>query len=125
MLFYSSYYFMMQQLYTIFTRARDFYVYAFGIILLLSTRNVNRSKMIRELNFHNYCLVYTDGSVSTNSAGFSFFIPEKMVKYSDTLPHFMCSFTAKCYAITTALEYLYQIFKHSKMLDYLGFPSSS
>ncbi|XP_025424002.1 uncharacterized protein LOC112693235 [Sipha flava] len=59
-----------------------------------------------ELNFHNYCLVYTDGSVSTNSAGFSFFIPERMVKYSDTLPQVVCSFTAECYAIATALGYI-------------------
>jgi ribonuclease HI len=51
-------------------------------------------------------LVYNDGSESTNSAGFSFFIPERMVKYPDTLPHITCSFTAKCYAITTALEYI-------------------
>lgn len=59
-----------------------------------------------KLNFHDYCLVYTDGSVSNNSAGFSFFIPEMMVKYSDTLPHFTCSFTAECYAIMTALEHI-------------------
>jgi ribonuclease HI len=59
-----------------------------------------------ELNFHNYCWVYTDDSVSTNLAGFSFFIPERMVKYFDTLPHITCSFTAECYTISTALEYI-------------------
>jgi ribonuclease HI len=29
-----------------------------------------------------------------------------MVKYSDTLPHVTCDFTAECYGITTALEYI-------------------
>jgi hypothetical protein len=29
-----------------------------------------------------------------------------MVKYSDTLPHITCSFTAECYTIITALEYI-------------------
>jgi len=45
-------------------------------------------------------------AVSTKSAGLSFFIPERIVKYPDTLPHFTCSFTAEYYAIMTALKYI-------------------
>jgi ribonuclease HI len=59
-----------------------------------------------DTNFHNYCLVYTDGSVSTSSAGFSFFIPKLKIKFSDTLPLVTCSFTAECYAIMVALNYI-------------------
>lgn len=40
-----------------------------------------------ESNFYKYYLAYTDDLVSTNLAGFLCFIPERMAKYSDSLPY--------------------------------------
>lgn len=35
--------------------------------------------------FLDYCLIFTDSSVSSNSAGFSYFIPSLNIKFSDVL----------------------------------------
>jgi ribonuclease HI len=51
-------------------------------------------------------MFYTDGSLSTKSVDFLFLIPEKMIKYSDTLSHDTCSFTTEYYAITGNLKYI-------------------
>ncbi|XP_050525071.1 uncharacterized protein LOC126896384 [Daktulosphaira vitifoliae] len=56
--------------------------------------------------FANYCLIFTDGSVYTNSAGFSFFIPSLNINFSDNLPSKACSFTTESYAISSALEFV-------------------
>uniref|UniRef100_A0A2S2Q117 ribonuclease H n=1 Tax=Sipha flava TaxID=143950 RepID=A0A2S2Q117_9HEMI len=55
------------------------------------------------MNFDNFVVVYTDGSVSHLSAGYSFFIPELHISFSNNLPP-SSSFTAECYAIIEALS---------------------
>lgn len=49
--------------------------------------------------FHEFCIVYTDGLVSSNSAGFPVFIPNHKLSFSDWLSHFIFSFSAEGYAI--------------------------
>lgn len=56
--------------------------------------------------FTNYLLIFTDGSVFTNSAGFSFYIPSLNINFSDNLPSKACSFTTESYAILSALEFV-------------------
>jgi len=48
-----------------------------------------------KLNFDNFIVVYTDGSVSPLSAGYSFFIPELNISFSNNLPPSSSSFTAR------------------------------
>jgi hypothetical protein len=56
------------------------------------------------MNFDHFIVVYTDGSVSPLSAGYSFFIPELHISFSNNLPPSSSSFTAECYAIIEALS---------------------
>lgn len=44
--------------------------------------------------------------MSNNSGGFSFFIPELNIKFSDILLHYSCSFTTQCYTIMMALIHI-------------------
>ncbi|KAL4143540.1 hypothetical protein QTP88_005859 [Uroleucon formosanum] len=58
------------------------------------------------LNYPNFIIIYTDGSVSPLSAGYSFFIPELHVSFSNNLPPSSSSFTAECCAILEALLFI-------------------
>ena len=58
------------------------------------------------LNYPNFTIIYTDGSVSPLSAGYSFCIPELHVSFSNNLPPSSSSFTAECYAILEALLFI-------------------
>lgn len=54
--------------------------------------------------FPLFILIYTDGSVSPISAGYSFFIPELCISFTNNLPPTASSFTAKCFAIVESLQ---------------------
>jgi ribonuclease HI len=56
------------------------------------------------MNFDHFIVVYTDGSVSPLSVGYSFFFPELHISFSNNLPPSSSSFTAECYAIIEALS---------------------
>jgi len=58
------------------------------------------------LNYPNFTIIYTDGSVSPLSAGYSFYIPELHISFSNNLPPSSSSFTAECYAILEALLFI-------------------
>uniref|UniRef100_A0A2S2R880 RNase H type-1 domain-containing protein n=1 Tax=Sipha flava TaxID=143950 RepID=A0A2S2R880_9HEMI len=55
------------------------------------------------INFSDHIIVYTDGSISPLSTGFSFYIPELLISFTNNLPPSSSSFTAECYAIIEAL----------------------
>ena len=55
-------------------------------------------------NFPNSLLIFTDGSVSVNSAGFSFFIPALNLSTASKLDAHASSFTTECHAIISALR---------------------
>lgn len=57
-----------------------------------------------KLNFDHFIVMYTDGSVSPLSAGYSFYIPELHISFSNNLPSSSWSFTAECYALIEALS---------------------
>ena len=59
-----------------------------------------------KLRFPNTLVIYTDGSVSRLSAGYSFYIPELHVSFANNLPPTTSSFTAECYAIYEALLFI-------------------
>jgi len=59
------------------------------------------------VNFPNFIVVYTDGSISPLSAGFAFYIPELHVSFSNNLPSSSSSFAAECYAIIDALTLIF------------------
>ncbi|XP_060846488.1 uncharacterized protein LOC132926168 [Rhopalosiphum padi] len=61
------------------------------------------------VNFPNFIVVYTDGSVSPFSAGYAFYIPELRVSFSNNLPSSSSSFTAECYAIFDALTLIFNL----------------
>lgn len=54
--------------------------------------------------FPLFILIFTDGSVSPLSAGYSFYIPEFHISFSNNLPPTASSFTAECFAIIEALN---------------------
>uniref|UniRef100_A0A2H8TL40 RNA-directed DNA polymerase from mobile element jockey n=2 Tax=Melanaphis sacchari TaxID=742174 RepID=A0A2H8TL40_9HEMI len=58
------------------------------------------------LNYPNFTIIYTDGSVSPLSAGYAFYIPELHISFSNNLPPSSSSFTAECYAIFEALLFI-------------------
>jgi ribonuclease HI len=58
------------------------------------------------LKFSNFIVIYTDDSVSPLSAGYSFYIPELHISFSNNLPPSYSSFTAECYAILEALHFI-------------------
>jgi len=60
-------------------------------------------------NFPDSLPVFTDGSVPSNSAGFSFFLPTLNISFADKLNSFSSSFTAECYAIISALEFVFSL----------------
>lgn len=49
-------------------------------------------------------LIFTDGLVSFNSAGFSYFIPKLNWSFCNKLLHFISSFTVEYYAVMSALR---------------------
>jgi len=53
--------------------------------------------------------IFTDGSVSPNSAGFSFFIPSLDISFADKLHPLTSSFSAECYAIISALQFSFTL----------------
>jgi len=57
-------------------------------------------------NYPNFTIIYTDGSVSPFSAGYSFYIPELHISFSNNLPSSSSSFSAECYAILEALLFI-------------------
>jgi ribonuclease HI len=59
--------------------------------------------------FPNYSIIYTDGSVSSNSAGFSFYIPSLQLCFSDCLPYLSSSFSAEGFALIHALRYIHSL----------------
>ncbi|VVC28773.1 Ribonuclease H-like domain,Ribonuclease H domain [Cinara cedri] len=67
---------------------------------------VNNSFSSYLLNFSNFIIIYTDSSVSPLSAGYSFYIPELHVSFSNNLSSSSSSFTAECYAILEALHFI-------------------
>ncbi|KAL4103296.1 hypothetical protein QTP88_018673 [Uroleucon formosanum] len=60
-------------------------------------------------NFRSSVQIFTDGSVSPNSAGFSFFIPSLNFSFSDKLHPLTSSFSAECYAIISALQFIFTL----------------
>lgn len=54
--------------------------------------------------FPLFILIYTDGSVSPISAGYSFFIPELCISFTNNLPPTASSYTAECFAIIESLQ---------------------
>lgn len=73
-------------------------------------------------NFGNYIRVYTDGSVSPLSAGYSFYIPELHISFTNNLPPSSSSFTAECYAIIEALTLIANLTPNYYLIasDYLS-----
>jgi len=56
-------------------------------------------------NFPDSCLIFTDGSVVTRSAGCCFFfVPSFSVSVYDNLPRFVSSSSAECWPILLALR---------------------
>ncbi|KAL4099050.1 hypothetical protein QTP88_023545 [Uroleucon formosanum] len=66
-------------------------------------------------NFANFIVVYTDGSVSPLSAGYSFYIPNLHISFTNNLPPSSSSFTAECFAIIEALNCI-SSFSYKKFL---------
>jgi ribonuclease HI len=60
-------------------------------------------------NFPNSLLVFTDGSVSTSSAGFSFYIPTLKISFSSKINSLASSYTTECYAIINALQFIFSL----------------
>ena len=60
-------------------------------------------------NFPSFVQIFTDGSVSPNSAGFSFFIPSLSISFADKLHPQTSSFSAECYAIISALQFTFSL----------------
>lgn len=52
-----------------------------------------------EFNFPNFIVVYTNGSVSPLSTGYSSYIPVLYKSFTSNLPSFYSSFITECYAI--------------------------
>jgi len=82
-----------------------YFIYLFITSLNMSFSMVNKifSEFLK-LNFDNFIVVFTDGSVSPLSAGYSFYIPVLHISFSNNLPPSSSSFTAECYAIIEALS---------------------
>lgn len=57
-------------------------------------------------SFPNSILIFTDGSVSANSAGCSFFIPKFNILFATNLPPVISPFAAECFAIIHALRFI-------------------
>jgi len=57
-----------------------------------------------ENNFANFIVVYTNGSVSPLLAGYSFYIPNLHISFTNNLPPSSSYFTAECFAIIEALN---------------------
>jgi len=55
------------------------------------------------VNFSNVIVIYTDGSVSSLSAGYAFYILKLDISLTNNLPPSSSSFIVKCYAIIEAL----------------------
>jgi ribonuclease HI len=68
-----------------------------------------------DTNFSDFFTVYTDGSVSPLSAGYSFYIPQFHISFTSNLPPSSSSFTTECYAIVEALT-LISTFPPNKFL---------
>jgi len=68
------------------------------------------------LNYPNFTIIYTDGSVSPLSAGYSFYIPELLISFSNNLPPSSSSFTAECYAILEALLFISDLAPNSYLI---------
>lgn len=54
----------------------------------------------------DYRVIYTYGSVSTKSAGFSFYILSIQLSFSDSLPYFDSFYTAKTFAVRHELIFI-------------------
>uniref|UniRef100_A0A2S2QL67 RNase H type-1 domain-containing protein n=1 Tax=Sipha flava TaxID=143950 RepID=A0A2S2QL67_9HEMI len=76
-----------------------------SIDLKLSSPIVINNAFFDFLNsiFPDFIAVYTDGSVSPLSAGYSFYIPELHISFTNNLPPSASSFTAECFAIVKTL----------------------
>lgn len=55
------------------------------------------------INVPNFIIIYTDGSISSFSAGYAFYILELHVYFTNNLPSSSSPFAAECYAIIEAL----------------------
>ncbi|KAL4119211.1 hypothetical protein QTP88_012055 [Uroleucon formosanum] len=66
-------------------------------------------------NFADFIVVYTDGSVSPLSAGYSFYIPNLHISFTNNLPPSSSFFTAECFAIIEALNCI-SSFSYKKFL---------
>jgi hypothetical protein len=75
------------------------------MILYMSSSSVNAA-VLYYLNerFFNFTTVYTNGSVSPLSAGYTFYIPDLQLSFTSNLPPTFSSFTAECYVITEVLK---------------------
>jgi len=58
------------------------------------------------INYPNFTIIYTDGSVSPLSAWYSFYIPNIHVSFSNNLPSSSSSYTVECHAILEALLFI-------------------
>ena len=54
-------------------------------------------------HFSRFILIFTDGSSTPLSAGFSFYIPDFHISFSNNLPPTASSYTTECFAIMEAL----------------------
>lgn len=54
--------------------------------------------------FPLFILICTDGSVSPISAGYSFFIAELLISFTNNLPSIASSYTAECFVIIKVLK---------------------
>ncbi|KAL4112254.1 hypothetical protein QTP88_016075 [Uroleucon formosanum] len=66
-------------------------------------------------NFADFIVVYTNDSVSPLSAGYSFYIPNLHISFTNNLPPSSSSFTAECFAIIEALNCI-SSFSYKKFL---------
>jgi hypothetical protein len=48
-----------------------------------------------KLNFHDFIVVYINGSVSPHFVGYSFYVPELHISFINNLPPSSSSFTAE------------------------------
>lgn len=71
-----------------------------------SSLDLRNSSPFIECNFTDFIVIYTDGSVSTLSAGYSFYITELHISCTSNLLPSSSSFTAKCFAIVEALNFI-------------------
>lgn len=60
--------------------------------------------------------IFTDGSIFSSSAGLSYFIPKLIWSFSDKLSHCVSSFSAECYAVISALQYIFLICFHNLLI---------